>query len=137
MSIQYGAKSPVFGMGFGVYPIFAKSKRIGVNSQVTPTHNHLISIFYKMGFIGLSLFLFINFYAFLYGVRYFKKCKDEFIACFLLGTLGSFVFWHSMALFFDIIDSPPTSIFLWIFIGLIFTLVELDKKLNPQIGRNV
>jgi hypothetical protein len=33
-----------------------------------------------------------------------------------------------MALFIDLIDSPPTSIFLWIIMGLIFASIEIDKQ---------
>ena len=33
-----------------------------------------------------------------------------------------------MALFFDVIDSPPTSIFLWIIMGAIFAAIEVDKN---------
>ena len=33
-----------------------------------------------------------------------------------------------MALFFDVIDSPPTTVILWIIIGLIFACIEVDKE---------
>ncbi|NQU99153.1 MAG: O-antigen ligase family protein, partial [Parcubacteria group bacterium] len=133
-SIHFGLKSPIFGRGFGVYPRYIvwgsfkpPPKDIGVGSGVIPTHNHLVSIFYKMGFLGLVLFLFINSYVFIYGLRYIKRCNADFTRYFLISSLGAFVFWHTMALFFDIIDSPPTSIFLWIIMGFIFSAVEIDK----------
>ncbi len=137
-----GWRARFFGKGFGVYPrylVWYKAKlppeTIGADSRVIPTHNHLVSLFYKLGFFGLGLFLFMNGYVFIYGLRYIKKCKTDFSRCFLIGSLGAFVFWHTAALFFDVINSPPTSIFLWIMIGLIFSIVKVDKKSGwPQPG---
>ena len=57
-----------------------------------------------------------------------NNAKDGFLRCFLIGALGAFIFWHTEAFFFDAIDSPPTSIFLWIIMGMIFVVVEADKK---------
>jgi len=134
-AIRFGLKSPFIGRGFGVYPRYGVWKLvkpaprgIGLNSKIIPTHNHLVSIFYKMGLLGLGLFLFINGCIFMHGLRYIKKCSTDFTRCFLIGSLGSLVFWHTSALFFDVIDSPPTSIFLWIIIGLIFSIVKVDKE---------
>jgi len=133
-SIAFGLKRPFIGRGFGVYPEYtvrswklAGPKSPGIDSNVTPCHNHFISVFMKMGVLGLALFLFINAFIFGYGVRYLKYCKNEFLKCFLTASLGAFVFWHTVAFFFDLIDSPPTSIFLWIITGLIFAVVRIDK----------
>lgn len=138
-SVKFGLRSVFLGRGFGVYPEYTATssgftyplplpQRIDIDSGVTPAHNHIVTLFFKMGLIGLTLFIFINVYAFLYGMRYIHKANDEFLKCFLIGSLGAFVFWHTAALFFDVIDSPPSSIFLWIIIGLIFAAVEIDKN---------
>lgn len=138
-ALDFGLKFPFFGRGFGVYPVYTNyghpatpPKDFGVNSGVIPTHNHLISIFYKMGLLGLILFLLINSYVFLFAYNYLKFCKSIFLKNILIGSLGAFIFWHSLAFFFDIIDSPPTSIFLWILGGLIFGVVEADKHLTKN-----
>lgn len=142
-SIKFGLQQPLVGRGFGVYPEYRIRKhaarspdRIDVNSGITPTHNHLVSIFYKMGILGLGLFLFVNIYVFLYGIIHINRCASEFARCFLIGSLGAFVFWHAMAFFFDVIDSPPTSIFLWIIIGFIFGSVEVDKKYDRDLSKS-
>ncbi len=127
--ILFGLESPVFGKGFGRNPIKRTPITKGYILNVTPAHNHIISVFYRMGLFGLVLFLFINIYSFLYGLSYLTKAKDEFLRCILMGGVGSFIVWHVMALFFDVINSPPTGIFLWIIIGLIFAVVEVDKKI--------
>jgi hypothetical protein len=132
-SIKFGSTSLLFGKGFGVYPDYKiwgyqKPLKIGIDSKVIPAHNHLITIFYKMGLFGLVLFLWVNTYVFLYGLRYVNKVENGFVKDFLIGTLGAFLFWHVMALFFDVIDSPPTSIFIWVLMGVIFAVVEIDKK---------
>ncbi len=130
-TINFGFESPLFGKGFGVYPRYVLwdyyvglPKKVDVDSGLIPPHNHLITIFYKMGFVGLGLFLFINIYIFIFGIRSIKRCKSDIMKYSLIGALGAFVFWHSSALFFDVIDSPPTSIFLWIIMGMIFAVVE-------------
>ena len=139
-ALRFGLESFVWGRGFGIYPRYEicgyhEPQGIGIDSGVIPTHNHLISIFYKMGVVGLSLFLFVNIYVFFFALRYLRISNSEFIKCFLSGSLGAFVFWHTMALFFDVIDSPSTSIFLWILIGLIFASIDIDKNYNKNATR--
>ena len=132
-SIQFGMKSFWFGGGFGVYPKYniwnySTPVGIGLNSGIIPAHNHLITVFYKMGFCGLFLFLCMNLFVFIYGISNLGKCKTEFARSFLAAALGAFLYWHTLAFFFDIIDSPSSSIFLWIIMGLIFKIIDLDRK---------
>jgi hypothetical protein len=130
-TIKFALKSPLFGRGFGIYPhyvvygnLLAMPKKDVVNSGVIPAHNDLVTIFFKMGLVGLALYLFLNINVFLFAIRHIHNSKDDFIKHLLIALLGCFVFWHAMALFFDVIDSPPTSIFLWITMGMIFAVVE-------------
>lgn len=134
-SINFGLESPIFGRGFGIYPDYriwyyeyqAESsarliKGIGADSNVVPSHNELITIFYKMGLLGLGLFLFINIYVFVFALGALGAHpvnKSQFL---LLGFLGMFIFWHVLAFFFNVIDSPSTTIFLWIISGIIFSM---------------
>ena len=137
-AFEFGLEKPFLGNGFGIYPVYLNwdsspmltvtGKRTYVNSGVIPTHNHLVSIFYKMGLLGFCLFLFINISVFVYSLNYLQTCKHILNKIFLIGGLGGIVFWNTMALFFDVIDSPPTSIFLWILIGLVLACIEADKK---------
>jgi len=136
-ALKFGLKSFIWGRGFGIYPRYEiwgyhEPQGIGIDSGIIPTHNHLISIFYKMGVVGLSLFLFVNIYVFFFALRHLRISNSEFIKCFLTGSLGVFIFWHTMALFFDVIDSPPTSIFLWIIMGAIFAVIEIDKESKKE-----
>lgn len=141
-AIDFGKKSPLWGRGFGVYPRYLnwdrtpmqEPKKTFLNSNIIPTHNHLISLFYKMGLAGLGLFVFINIGVFFYGLKYLKSCNLLVNQIILKGALGGIIFWHSMALFFDIIDSPPTSIFIWILLGVVFACVALDKKSEAFIN---
>jgi hypothetical protein len=132
-TLEFASDSLLVGKGFGVYPTY---KIWGVhqyphdryiNSGIVPVHNHLITVLFKMGILGLGLFLAINIYVLRYALEYINKCKLEFMYNFIAGLLGMLVFWHIFALFFDVIDSPPTSIFLWIILGLLFAAVEIDK----------
>jgi len=136
-SLAFGMRAPLLGRGFGVYPryrikeyMLIEPTGVGLDSNVTPCHNHLITLFMKMGILGLFLFAVINIYTFFYGMRYLGTCVNELRKRFLIAALGAFLFWHGVALFFDAIDSPPTSIFLWIITGLIFAVVRIDKNLK-------
>jgi O-antigen ligase len=126
---------PVLGSGFGKqidYLIWGKRlseiTAKGGSNGIMPAHSHLLAITYKMGFIGLLLFLYINARIFFYGVFYTFKCKSEFNRRFLMGSLGALIYWHGMASFFDILESPPTGIFLWILLGSILAIVHFDKQ---------
>jgi len=137
-TMKTSSKSIIFGKGFGYWPITAMpTTEITANMKIKPVHNHILTIFYKMGFLGLFLFLLINVYVFLFAFRHLKQTNSLFIKSFLTGALGSFIFWHTMAFFFDVIDSPPTSIFLWIIIGLIFACVEADKQITASTYEKV
>lgn len=132
-TIDFTAGSYLLGKGFGNYPRYniLGYRRPCIpfeNSNIIPTHNHFLSVFYKMGFVGFGLFLFINFYVFYYALKYLGECRDVFISLVIKSSLGALLFWHIMALFFDVIDSPPTSVLLWIFTGLVFAAVGIDKK---------
>lgn len=128
-ALRFGMESPILGRGFGKKAISGPALTgVGADSGIKPAHNHLLTIFYKMGLVGLGLFLLLNIYAFLCGLDYLKYCRSEFNRCFLMGCLLSFVFWHSMAFFFDVIDSPPTSFLIWLIMGLIFACIEFDKE---------
>jgi len=127
-------ESPVFGWGYGTqidYLIWKKRlsqlKAIGANSGIVPPHNHLLAITYKLGFLGLIIFLFINARVFFYGLLYVKKCKNDYHRRFLIASLAGLIHWHGMAFFFDVLESPPTSIFLWILLGMILSVVYVDR----------
>jgi O-antigen ligase len=126
---------PVFGWGYGTqidYIVWKQRlswlKAIGANTGVLPPHNHLLAITYKMGILGLLLFLFINFMVFFRGLFYIKKCKSDFNRRFLIASLAGLVYWHGMAFFFDVLESPPTGIFLWILLAVILAIVKTDKS---------
>lgn len=126
---------PVFGWGFGIqinYKVWTKElswlKAIGTSTGILPAHNHVLAVTYKMGLAGLALFLFINFRVFFYGLFYIKKCKSGFNRRFLIASLAGLVYWHGMAFFFDVLESPPTGIFLWILLGCILGVVYVDRR---------
>jgi hypothetical protein len=132
-TLKFASGSYFFGKGFGRYPrydVWGYKKPCSpfVDSKLIPVHNYLITLFYKMGLFGLCLFLFFNIYVFYYALSCLKKCKTIFAGLVIKSALGVLFFWHIMALFFDVIDSPPTSILLWMLIGLVFAVVEIDKE---------
>jgi O-antigen ligase len=130
---------PIFGWGFGIqinYEVWGKElswlKAMGANTGILPAHNHVLAVTYKMGLVGLALFLFINFRVFFYGLGYIKKCKSGFNRRFLIASLAGLVYWHGMAFFFDVMESPPTGIFLWVLLGSILGVVYVDRNLKKE-----
>jgi len=130
-------QKPMTGWGYGSFPTYYLSKkrplhrptgRIGPGSRVIPPHNHVLAVTYKMGFLGLMIFIFINLRVFLMGVMYYNKCKSPFNRRLLAAGLGGLVYWHGTALFFDVLESPPTSIFLWVLLGIIVSVVYVDAS---------
>jgi O-antigen ligase len=131
-------EKPLLGWGFGVQiDHLIWGKRLseitakGGSNGVMPAHNHLIAITHKMGFVGLLVFLFINARIFFLGFFHVKHCQSEFNRRFLIASLAGLIHWHGMAFFFDILESPPTGLFLWIILGSILAIIHADKKL-PQ-----
>lgn len=132
-------EKPFLGWGFGSYPQYYIYKRplphpkgIGPGSRITPAHNHVLAITYKMGFLGLLIFIFINLRVFFLGAFYVRKCRSDFNRRFLTTALAGLMYWHGMALFFDMLESPPTGIFLWILLGSIIATVYADKERGPR-----
>jgi len=135
-TLEFASDSLLIGKGFGAYPVYEiwgthqYPHGIYLDSGIVPAHNHIVTVLLKMGILGLGLFLSINFYVFFYALSYLNKCNIRFLKYSLIAFLGAFVFWHCLALFFDLIDSPPTSIFSWIIIGSIFAVIEIDNNLK-------
>jgi len=137
-AIDFARESMWLGKGFGVYPdyyfptdpnhLMQNIKKIDVGSGIIPAHNELITIFYKMGLIGLGIFLFFNIYVFIMGHRALQITKQSFSAIVNLTTLGCFCWWHIMALTSDMIDSPNMNIFLWVFLGILLNLMNTKNK---------
>ncbi len=132
-------EKPIFGWGFGSFPQYyiyktplPSPKGVGPGSKITPAHNHLVAITYKMGFLGLLLFIYFNLRIFLMGVLYYFKCQNPYRRRLLAACLAALVHWHGMALFFDVLESPPTGIFLWIILGMILCIIHTDKQLQTQ-----
>jgi hypothetical protein len=86
---------------------------------------------YKMGLLGIAVFIFINLRVFLMGVLHLGKSESAFHRRFLAAALTGLVYWHGMAFFFDVLESPPTGIFLWIILGLIISIVHVDRQNSP------
>jgi O-antigen ligase len=132
-------EKPVFGWGYGSFPTYYIDKRplhkpsgsIGPGSRVTPAHNHLLAMTYKMGLLGIAVFILINLRVFLMGVLHLGKSESAFHRRFLAAALTGLVYWHGMAFFFDVLESPPTGIFLWIILGLIISIVHVDRQNSP------
>lgn len=134
---------PIFGWGFGIqvnYKVWGKElswlKAMGASTGILPAHNHVLAVTYKMGLVGLALFLFINFRVFFYGLCYIKKCQPGLNRRFLIASLAGLVYWHGMAFFFDVLESPPTGIFLWILLGCILGVVYIDRNLKKETTKD-
>lgn len=133
-TLREGLRSPVLGCGFVRQPDYKAVVMVQPvsgfqeNSGITPPHNEFLTVFYKMGFLGLGLFLWLNIVVFIRGLRAIAFLSEGVRRALLTGALGAFMFWHAMAQFFDVIDSPPTNIFLWVLLGAILSLTQHEKR---------
>jgi O-antigen ligase len=65
-TLEFCSDSPLIGKGFGVYPAYSiwgiprYPKGLYLDSKIIPVHNHVLTIFLKMGILGSVLFLAIN-----------------------------------------------------------------------------
>lgn len=130
-TIMFGKESPFWGKGFGVYPSYqypgggymTKIRSYGIDSEIIPVHNFLLTLFYKMGLIGAGFFIFIMASTFLAGATRAFHFRSEKAARVLIGTLGAFGCWHVLAFLFDVIESPPTSFLIWVLTGIVWRMV--------------
>lgn len=124
-----GMKSPLWGNGFSKLLIYDQSlvtaeiRGPGADSGIVPPHNEFLTVFYRMGLIGIVLFVWINGFVFWRGLRRLGGESDPICRACLAGALGALVVWHIAAQFFDLIDSPPTNIILWMLLGLVLVLL--------------
>jgi hypothetical protein len=133
--ISVALESPVFGKGFGFSHVkTARPITLYAGSGIKPSHNSLTTIFYKMGFVGLFLFVLLNSYILLYGYNFVKQTNNNYRKLFMTACLSSFIYWHSLAFFFDLLDSPPTSVILWFIVGIIFACGQTDDDEEPKIS---
>ncbi|MCP4216681.1 MAG: O-antigen ligase family protein [bacterium] len=140
-TLEKMAVKPLLGWGYGMYPTYwiyhnklPNGRGLGPNSKFTPAHNHILAVGYKMGLVGLALFIFINLRIFLLGVMYIEKCQSAFNRRFLIACIAGLLYWHGIAFFFDMLESPPTGIFLWVFLGSIISVVYADKRVNEKVN---
>ena len=136
----YSLEHPVLGNGFGTnidYMVWGIRSDHEADGQppLIPVHNCWLTIFYKTGAIGLLLFLLIHIFVLLHLKNYLKKTssgEEELLSsvflCLLLGT------WHVVAFLFDSFDSPPSSIFLWIILGLFVGVYNVINNLEEHSG---
>jgi hypothetical protein len=92
---------------------------------------------YKTGIFGLLLFLYVNIRVFFIGIFHLRRCRSDFLRRMLTACLAGLVYWHGIAFFFDILESPPTGIFLWILLGIIISIVHSDQSREHESTSHV
>jgi len=133
-------RHPFLGRGFGnpqEYIVWGetlgKVKTVSFESGIIPPHNYLLTVFSKIGAIGLLFLLIFIVNIFKAGLVAFKETASEFKKRVLAGLLASLLYWNVMALFFDVFDSPVTNIYLWVILGALVGLSYLDKAFLKNI----
>ncbi len=118
-------ENPLIGAGYGADYHFmingryiADIKGAGASSGIVPPHNGYVALFFKMGILGLGVFVLINAVFFFSCMRYYMRCDDEFRKKFLLAVMASQIHICVGAFFFEAIEIPQVGIFLWILMGL-------------------
>ncbi len=129
--IREGLKTPVLGNGFGKkfrpQELFkAYYSENGEDRNWTDPHNTYVAIFFRTGFVGLLMFLFLVFIILKDSIKIMLQTKkdDENFYNFLLFSASSIYFLVLMS-FMPALNAPYLGIFFWIFLGI---LIYLQKN---------
>lgn len=91
-------------------------------------HNSYLSILYRTGSVGLVLFLLIIVLFIARTVSYLRTISDPEIAFYVLSLILCMTFILGASNFMVLLEGPFLGIFLWISMGLIVSLVNIDAQ---------
>jgi O-antigen ligase len=119
-------------MGWGYANFWAVSQTFNWDQpdfmQTSDPHNVYLRFAAEMGIVGLSAFAYFIYFIFTKGLKFLNKdpsSKKNYLVIGLLGSLASY-FTHG---FFDVFWVRGTGSLFWIFLSLIFVLMDKENLL--------
>lgn len=125
-SLELFNKSPVIGVGYGVF------QYLGFNLK--DTHNIYLKILAEQGLVGLFIFLLLLFILFFQGLKLLKNSDDDFAKGLGLGFSACILVLMINNLFGDRWTYIEMISYLWIFAGLVARL-NISAMENEQTNR--
>jgi O-antigen ligase len=117
-------ESPLVGKGIGSeFSYWALNSIGGLYLRTGTTHNILLSLLYQSGIFGAGIFVFMHFWILWHLMRQIPRLTPEsrvLVAGLVAGYLAALV----VAMFQPGLESPGTVVVLYIWIGVMFKVVE-------------
>jgi hypothetical protein len=133
--IQKSMIKPILGYGFGMLynneTVKDMGWKYGQDVGFLDPHNSYLSVLYRTGFIGLSIFLLFIISFFVKMIRFLRYCRDSVISIYMISILSAVIFILVISFFMVVLEGPFLGIFLWVFIGLALGLANIyDIKIK-------
>jgi hypothetical protein len=111
---------PVFGFGFDDTRLyFTPLVDVGGFAHM---HNEYVHLFQVAGYTGAITFISLLLYSIIFGIKHVRSMNDAFLKSMLIGSVCALIMSSVFMLFY------LQTIFIWIFIPMIFLLPRLDKN---------
>lgn len=141
---------PVFGSGIGTYKyntlryqaeFFSKNNNRSIypHGFAQEAHNEYLQIWAEMGIVGLSIFIWVIFSYFKYGLKALKKNEDKYKQGMIIGLMGAVIAVLGDSIFGFPLHLPATVMMFWLAFGLTVSqsITDSDFQENPQIFNNI
>lgn len=134
--IKKSMQKPILGYGFGMLYNNDTLKDMGwaygADTGFLDPHNSYLSILYRTGILGISIFLLFIVSFFVKAINFLRKFQDRQTSIYMIGILSSVVFILVISFFMVVLEGPYLGIFLWIFIGLALALINIESSRLPS-----
>lgn len=123
-------KEPLLGMGFGkkFIPKTIKSMGWGIgDTGFVDPHNSFLSVLYRTGFVGLSVFLLLLTNFFLRYIRLLKHMTEGNLKMLMVASLTSMIFILATSCFMVVLEGPYFAVPFWVLMGLVVSLENIYK----------
>ena len=132
---------PLLGSGIGTYKYNtlryqAKFFDQGQNRTLYPygfadkAHNEYLQLWSELGIIGLSIFIWLMFSYFNYGLKKLKSIKDEYRQGIIIGLMGAVVAVLVDGIFGFPFHLPATIVLFWLVLGLTVVISEENNQIK-------
>ncbi len=127
-AVEMIKESPIFGVGYGLFPYLIPSYAPNLSSGARDAHNTYLILAAEMGIPSLLIFMAILFILVKNSNWLYRKTKDKFIKAFALGVLGGLFGLLLVNMFGSRMNAEEVSAYFWIYAGLIMALVRMKQK---------
>ena len=125
---------PIGGWGYGV-PWGFYTKTLWGEIASLKMHNTYLNMMLKTGIVGLCSMIGLTIYFLRKGARMLWTSENQELKVYLLGVMSCYVAFLVVSLTGTTLGQFYLYPFLWIFPGIIIAIVNIDRRLNVQAGK--